>query len=219
MKILRCCFIFLAAGIVSMTAQSIEELQAMIHSGLIDEMLAKAAAIPPDDNRWKKIPELLVQASETRGDYQFLIRQGSAVLARATNPEIRGAVAFSLGVAYWKSGKFEDATAAWAAVIEARPESELADRAPGKIHEITHLRPGLLVPDFTARTTDAMALSAAALRGKVVLLNFRAPGETSARGGSLAKRAGSRFPRQRSGDRGDFDRHRARRSVQHADRA
>ena len=149
--------------------------QAAAGTGVASTLLPciqKAAAIPPDDNRWKKIPELLIEATEMRGDYQFLIRQGPAVLTHATNPEIRGPVAFALGIAYWRSGRFEDAKGAFSAVVEGRPESELADRAQGNIHEITHLRPGFLVPDFAARTSDGMTLSAAALRGKVVLLNF-----------------------------------------------
>jgi hypothetical protein len=172
MKILRPCFIFLLAGVVPMAAQSVEELHKIIHAGHIDEMMAKAAAIPPDDNRWKNIPELLVEAGEMQGDYQFLIRQGQRVLGQTTNPEIRGVVAFALGMAYWKSGKFEEAKNSFASVLTARPQSELAARAEGNIHEITRLRPGFLLPDFVARTVDRVTVSAARLRGKVVLLNF-----------------------------------------------
>ena len=151
---------------------SVEALHSLVHAGRIDEMMAKADSLRPDDPAWKKLMEVLLEAAEQRNDYSYLKRKAKEVFTASRDPETRSLTAFSLGVGYWKSGQFKEATAAFTEVIKAVPGGELTKRAEGNIHEIANLRIGQPVPHFAARTTVGAQLNSGDLRGKVVLLNF-----------------------------------------------
>ena len=69
-------------------------------------------------------------------------------------------------------GRITTAKTTFGEVLEHGKETDFVKDAEGFIFEIERLQPGMVAPDFTARTIDGKSVSLKSLRGNVVLLNF-----------------------------------------------
>jgi hypothetical protein len=173
-QVIRSTALMLAAFAGTVAAQEVtaDALHKLMHAGRFEEMTAKADSLSPDDPVWKKLMDVLVEAAEQRNDFGYLKRKAQEIMLRGRDAETRATAAFALGIGYWKSGQFNEATTAYSEVTRIMPVSELAAYAEGNIHEIKDLRVGQLTPHFIAQTTGGGKLDSNDLRGKTVLLNF-----------------------------------------------
>ena len=69
-------------------------------------------------------------------------------------------------------GRVTTAKATFSEVLGRGKDTDFVKDAEGFIFEIERLQPGMVAPDFTAKTLDGKSVSLKSLRGKAVLLNF-----------------------------------------------
>ena len=150
----------------------VEELHALVHASKFTELATKLDAVDAQDTNWKAILELLIEAGERQGGYDYLIRKAKYVLDANKDVETRATAAFALATGYWRSSQFPEAKAAFDEVAKILPGSDLARTATGNVHEIDNLAIGLEAPKFVAAATTGERLSSDQLRSKVVLLHF-----------------------------------------------
>jgi hypothetical protein len=150
----------------------VEELHALVHASKFTQLATKVDAVDAQDTNWKAILELLVEAGERQGGYDYLKRKAKHVLDTNTDGETRATAAFALATGYWRSSQFPEAKAAFEEAAKILPGSDLARTATGNVHEIDNLAIGQEAPTFVAATTTGERLSSDQLSSKVVLLHF-----------------------------------------------
>jgi hypothetical protein len=181
--------VFAAAGATQQPAASeqssasqstVEALHALVHAGKITELMASVDRLATAGPDWNRVLEILLEAAEGKGDYNYLKRKAKQVFEQSKDTETRAMAAFALGTACWKSGEFPQAEVAFGEVGQTLPGSELAQAAAGNIRELKYLKIGQPAPGFAVQTTAGTPLNSDDLKGKVVLLNFWASWEYQA---------------------------------------
>jgi tetratricopeptide (TPR) repeat protein len=142
------------------------------HADQDAEVLARARTLPSDFSAWGSVVDGLRQSSVKTGDYTTFFEITRRLLAQPKNKPHRASVHLALGRVYEDQNQPDRALAAFRAVLKEAPNSPQADDAELLLHEMKNLRVGQTIPDFEAVTIDGKRITPAALRGKVVLLNF-----------------------------------------------
>src|SRR5262245_30008692 len=74
----------------------VEELHELVHASKFTELATKVDAVHAQDTNWKAILELLIEAGERQGGYDYLSRKAKYILDTNKDVETRATAAFAL---------------------------------------------------------------------------------------------------------------------------
>lgn len=94
------------------------------------------------------------------------------LLERTKRKETKLGALLARGQIELGQGQLTKAKSSFKEVLKYGTHTDFADDAKRHIFEIERLQPGMIAPDFTAKTLDGKKVSLKSLRGKAVLLNF-----------------------------------------------
>ena len=157
-----------AAGLQA-TAHALSWLR---HADQDAEVIARVRTLPLDFGAWGSVLDGLRQSSIKTGDFTTFLDITRRLLTHSKDNKLRASVQLALGRVYEETNRPQEARQAFQEVLREAPGSPQAEDAELLLHEMKNLQVGQTVPAFEAVTLDGKQITPAALRGKVVLLNF-----------------------------------------------
>lgn len=137
-----------------------------------DGAIAKVEKLQPNDAAWERVVRYFATAAANTGQAAYFVKKITSLLPDTRDKRVRARLRIELGRAHLDLNRPEEARAAFRAVIDELPDSDMARIAAANLDEISRLDVGKAAPAFEARTLDGALVSPRELRGKVVLLNF-----------------------------------------------
>jgi peroxiredoxin len=141
-------------------------------AGLSNEIERAVERISPDADVWTRILggiKTAFEKQERPEDYTRLLNRLNAIL---TQPRSRSGVLLRLADHYVAEEQPDSARTFYEQVVALNAYSVHANRAHAALYEINALGIGKGAPDFIAEDVKGDTVSLAALRGKVVVLEF-----------------------------------------------
>jgi hypothetical protein len=151
---------------------AVEAIRILTQARRWDDVEARAAALPPDDGAWKRLPAVLYEAAIARNDLPSVISRLSQLAESTTEHSIKASALIVVGRAYRRLGDRPAAERSLQRARDAAPGTPSAEQADGLLYEVTHLSPGMPAPPISGRARSGRPVSLAALRGKPVVLVF-----------------------------------------------
>ncbi len=149
-----------------------DALHLLVHADRFEPVFARAAEFGPNDAIWEHLFPVLLEAGGRRDEFGPVIRIAAAIAENAGQERTKALAGLVAGDAQWRSGRVDQARAAFEAVARAAGPSDLAREASRRLRELTELAPGSPAPDFSLRLGDGSVVTRAGARGKAALLHF-----------------------------------------------